>query len=89
MTMLYAWRHKLPGYESLRSNIWPSRLIWASSGKYVRKSSLYLIGGLIREHFDGTFDDEEDPRSFSEISQTLTAKFQAEVDATQSEDEDD
>jgi hypothetical protein len=89
MTILYAWRHKRPGYETLRSTIWPSRLIWASPGKYVRKSSLQSIGGLIGEHFDHTFDDEEDSSSFSAMSQALTAKFRAVVDALPRDGDDD
>jgi hypothetical protein len=89
MTMLHAWRSKLPGYESLQSNIWPSRIIWASPGKYVRKSTLQSIGGLIGEHFEETFDDEEDLSSLSEISRNLTAKFQAVVDGMGSDDDDD
>lgn len=94
MTMLYALRHKRPGYESLQSNIWPSRIIWASPGKYVRKSSIQVIAGLIGEHFTETFDDEEDPHSSSEIHQNLTAKFRAVVDGmpncdSDSDDDDD
>jgi hypothetical protein len=89
MTILYAWRHKRPGYETLRSTIWLSRLIWASPGKYVRKSSLQSIGGLIGEHFDQTFDDEEDPSSYSAMSQALTAKFRAVIDALPSDGDDD
>jgi hypothetical protein len=92
MTMLYAWRHKIPGYERLQSDIWPSRLIWASPGKHVRKSSLQSIGGLIGEHFDKTFDDEEDELSQSETSRNLMLKFRAVLDTmptSEDEDEDD
>jgi len=80
MTMLYAWRHKTPGHEDLRANVWPSRVVWATPGKYVRKSSLHSIGGLIGEHFTETFDDDEDPAALSDVSQNLMAKFQAVVD---------
>jgi hypothetical protein len=80
MTMLYALRHKVAGYERLQSDIWPSRLIWASPDKYVRKSCLQSIGGLIGEHFDETFEDEEDCPQRSLVSQNLLAKFRAVVD---------
>ena len=92
MTMLHAWRHKTPGYERLQSDIWPSRLIWASPGKHVRKSSLQSIGGLIGEHIGETFDDEEDELSQSETSRNLMSKFRAVLDTmptSEDEDEDD
>jgi hypothetical protein len=91
MTMLHAWRHKQPGYETLRSNIWPSRLIWAPPGKYVRSSSLQSIGGMIREHFDQTFDDDENEHCSTETSEKMKAKFESIVDelGLRRDDEDD
>src|SRR5258708_7983737 len=91
MTMLYGWRYKTPGHENLQANVWPSRVVWATPGKYVRKSSLHSIGGLIGEHFTDTFDDDEDPAALSDISQNLMAKFQAVIDempGNRSDDDD-
>jgi hypothetical protein len=85
MTILHAWRSKLQGFEVLQSRIWPSRLIWATPGKYIRKSPLLVIGGMIGEHLDQTFDDQDDP----DISQHLIAKFRAVIDEIPTNDHDD
>lgn len=85
MTILYAIRYKVPGYERLQSNFWPSRVIWASPGKYVRKSALQIVGGFIGEHFTDTFDDDEDSVA---VSQNQMAKFRAVVDTPSSRNVD-
>jgi hypothetical protein len=81
MTILHAWRCKVPGYEVLQSRIRPSRLVWASPAEYIRKSPLLVIGGVIGEHLDQTIAEKASDTS-------LTAKFQAVIDDMPTRDDD-
>jgi hypothetical protein len=74
MTILRAWRLKMPGYEALRST-WPAHLVWTHPGAFIRKSPL-RIAGILGQHLDQTFDG-----CFPDMSERFDDQFQAEVDA--------